>query len=459
MLRRIPLILLMAVAIPSFTTVKGPAKKTFIEVGISKVEITPEVPMRLSGYGSRTDVYDSVGQKLWAKALVIGSDDEMPVVMITMDLVGFTAAMAERLSRKLAETAGIERENIAFMATHTHTGPEAGALVNIFGSHMPGEHIGQIVAYIDQLETKLEQLVWDALNNRQPSLVHVGKGSAGFAMNRRVLKDGKWAGFGETPDGPVEHDLPLIHVTDDKGKTRALLLNYACHGTTLTGEHNFVHGDWMGSAQEKLERLFPGAVAMVSIGCGADSNPSPRGQMTNVEQHAQEVASEVDRIIRKTKMSPVTMVPRTGFEYITLTFDKVPGHQEFIGLAKENNAAGLYARNSLETIARGGTIPSTYEYPIQVFSFGQELTMLFMGGEVVVDYIHRLKKEFNNPDLWVNAYANDVTCYVASERLYDEGGYEVDGSMWYYNKPSRFVKTTEDTIISQMLNLYEKVRK
>ena len=442
----------------SVTVFANPDKKTFIEVGVAKVDITPDAPMRLSGYGSRTEVYDSVEQKLWAKAMAIGSDDQEPVVLITMDLVGFTAAMAERLSGKLAQTVGIERKNIAFMATHTHSGPEAGALVNIFGNHMSGEHIGQIVAYIDGLERKLEQLIWDALTNRQASLVYVGKGSAGFAMNRRVLKEGKWITFGETPDGPVEHDLPLIHVTDEKGKTRGLLINYACHGTTLTGENNFVHGDWMGSAQAMLESKYPGAVAMVSIGCGADSNPTPRGVLNNVEQHAGEISTEVERIINKTKLTPMTVIPKTGFEYITLTFDKVPDHQEFMELAKGQNAAGLYARNSLETIARGGTIPSTYEYPIQVFSFGEELTMLFMGGEVVVDYVHRLKKELNNPNLWINAYANDVTCYVASSRLYDEGGYEVDGSMWYYNKPSRFVKETEDTIVSKIMSLYEKVK-
>ncbi|MDH5603761.1 MAG: neutral/alkaline non-lysosomal ceramidase N-terminal domain-containing protein [Cyclobacteriaceae bacterium] len=459
MKRTILLLFLMAATMLSMAKVIEIPGKNFVDVGISKVDITPEVPMRLSGYGSRTEVYDSVGQKLWAKAMVMGSDEEAPVVMISMDLVGFTAAMAERLSKKLAETAGLPRENIAFMATHTHSGPEAGALVNIFGNHMSGEHIGQIVAYIDLLEKKLEQLVWDALNNRQPSLVYTGKGAVGFAMNRRVLKDGKWTGFGETPDGPVEHDLPLIHVTDGKGKTRAMLINYACHGTTLTGEHNFVHGDWMGSTQVNLEKLYPGAIALISIGCGADSNPTPRGKTEHVEAHAGEVTREVERLIQKTKLREITRVPKTGFEYITLTFDKVPDHQEFIVQARENNAAGLYARNSLETIARGGSIPATYEYPIQVFSFGGELTMVFMGGEVVVDYVHRLKKELNNQDLWVNAYANDVTCYVASQRMYDEGGYEVDGSMWYYNKPSRFVKETENTIISRILMLHEKVTK
>ena len=31
--------------------------------------------------------------------------------------------------------------------------------------------------------------------------------------------------------------------------------------------------------------------------------------------------------------------------------------------------------------------------------------------------------------LWINAYANDLPCYIASRRIYPQGGYEVDRSM------------------------------
>ena len=44
-----------------------------VEIGVSRIDITPEHPVRLTGYGNRTNVFDSVEQKLWAKALVLGS--------------------------------------------------------------------------------------------------------------------------------------------------------------------------------------------------------------------------------------------------------------------------------------------------------------------------------------------------------------------------------------------------
>ncbi len=32
----------------------------------------------------------------------------------------------------------------------------------------------------------------------------LGAGTVGFAANRRVLKKGKWVGFGVNPNGPVD---------------------------------------------------------------------------------------------------------------------------------------------------------------------------------------------------------------------------------------------------------------
>ena len=76
--------------------------------------------------------------------------------------------------------------------------------------------------------------------------------------------------------------------------------------------------------------------------------------------------------------------------------------------------------------------------------------MVFLPGEVVVDYSIRLKEMFDAERLWINAYANDLPCYIASRRLYDEGGYEVDRSMYYYGKPTRLTKDTEELVLDEV---------
>jgi hypothetical protein len=74
-------------------------------------------------------------------------------------------------------------------------------------------------------------------------------------------------------------------------------------------------------------------------------------------------------------------------------------------------------------------------------------------GEVVVDYALRLKKEYDPARLWVNAYANDVPCYIPSKRVWTEGGYEGGDAMIYYDRPVRFNDATEELIISAVHDL------
>ena len=66
----------------------------------------------------------------------------------------------------------------------------------------------------------------------------------------------------------------------------------------------------------------------------------------------------------------------------------------------------------------------------------------------------RLERELDASRLWVNAYTNNVSFYVASQRMIPEGGYEVDRSMVYYGHPAPFASQTEDTNIRAVLALF-----
>src|SRR5436853_1954975 len=86
-------------------------------------------------------------------------------------------------------------------------------------------------------------------------------------------------------------------------------------------------------------------------------------------------------------------------------------------------------------------------YTVQRWSVGYQLSLVFLPCEVVVDYALRLKRELDPGRLWVNAYANDAPCYIPSERVLREGGYEGGDAMIYYDRPTRFRPGLEDRII------------
>lgn len=264
-----------------------------IQVGVGRVNITPDESIRLSGYGGRTSLPTGAAGQLWAKAIAIGQGEET-VLFVTLDLIGVPAWLKKEVIEKL----DMPEAQIAMCAKHTHSGPHLkNVLGPIFMADIPPDDWAGIERYSAALGAKVVRACRDALANREKGQLHWTQGEAGFAGNRRVLENGTWTGFGIQADGPVGHSLPVLKVSNQEDELLALLTNYACHCTTLGGDMNQYHGDWAGEVQRLLEERHPGTTAMIAIGCGADANPNPRGSMNEVLQHGKSLADEVDRII------------------------------------------------------------------------------------------------------------------------------------------------------------------
>ena len=58
------------------------------QAGAAKVNITPELPIWLSGYAARDKPATTKHDDLWAKALVIQDAAGHHAVLVTMDLIG-----------------------------------------------------------------------------------------------------------------------------------------------------------------------------------------------------------------------------------------------------------------------------------------------------------------------------------------------------------------------------------
>ena len=294
-----------------------------------------------------------------------------------------------------------------------------------------------------------------ALDDLQPATLAYGIGKAGFAANRRELTNGRWSGFGVQPDGPVDHSVPVLRINAPGGALRGVVFNYACHCTTVGGNYYQINADWAGYAMGQLEANHAGAIALCTIGCGADANPNPRGTVEMSQMHGQELATEVERVLGET-LKPIDANPDARFDYAALSFD-LPTREELeTRLGESNPQTRRHAQRMLKVYEEKGRLPATYPVPIQSWKFGDQLTMVFLGGEVVVDYAFRLKKAFDDPNLWVTAYSNDVLGYIASERMRTEGGYEYDRSGIYYSLPGPWASGSEDLFVRRIVDLVKE---
>lgn len=427
-------------------------------VGVAELDVTPDYPVRLSGFGGRRDESAGVTQRIWAKAMVFrdragdsGTEEVNgaerlgpPFVLVTVDNLGIPDEMVRQVAGRLAD-AGVALERLAVTATHTHTAPMlTGVAPTLFGTPIPPDHQARIDRYTRELTDHLERVIRMALGAVRPARVAWGIGQVGFAKNRR------------TADGPVDHDLPVLAVYADRDEGGAdpdpvaVYFTYACHCVTLS--HNEISGDWAGYAQERVEAAFPGAIAMGSIGCGADQNPNSGVTGDRVEIAAaqgQEIADETERV-EAAGLEPLTAALATRYERISLPFDSLPTRDEWEARAARQDAIGYHARVNLERLDRGEPLQTELDYPVQTWLFGDQLAMVFLPGEVVVDYALRLKREFDRNRLWIHAYANDAPCYIPSERILREGGYEGGGAMVYYDRPTRLAPGVEKAIVDSV---------
>ncbi|MBN1422169.1 MAG: neutral/alkaline non-lysosomal ceramidase N-terminal domain-containing protein [Planctomycetes bacterium] len=422
-----------------------------VKIGVAAVDITPEGPIWQAGYAARTKPSEGVEQPIFVKAIAFEDSRGARAVIVTSDVIGLHRELADAIAARIRDALGIPRERVILSSSHTHSGPVLhGSTLEMYD--MNAEQREAVAAYTKRFEEKAFDVARKAVESIATGTIAFGSGEAHVAVNRRAFSpNGVYIGV--NPLGPVADEVPVLAARDAKGDVRGLLFGYACHGTTLGGDCYRIGGDYMGFAQTYLELAHPDATALYAPGCGADANPHPRGALAHARQHGLAVAGAVADVASH-PMAPVRGPITCAFRLIDLAFAEPPTKEEFAErLESTNPHIRRHARRMLDIIEKDGALPRTYPYPVQVWRFGRDLTVVALGGEVVVDYALRIERELAPRKVWVIAFSNDVCGYIGSTRVLFEGGYEADDSTIYYQLPCRWANDVEDRIIRAVREL------
>src|ERR1700689_4866451 len=103
--------------------VAAPQNENLREVGVAKIDVTPNFPVRLNGYYGRNAEATNAEQHIFAKALAIGRDKEGPAILLTLDNCILPRAVRDEVVEYLHSKAKIEPDRIAVCVSHTHTAP------------------------------------------------------------------------------------------------------------------------------------------------------------------------------------------------------------------------------------------------------------------------------------------------------------------------------------------------
>ncbi len=379
------------------------------KAGAASVKITPGRPLHMAGYAARKEPAEGTEQDLFAKAIAIEDADGNRVVFITLDLIGVIEELRTAVAAQVEEKCQLPPQALLMNASHTHCGPAYGR--------------DDAKDYIESLQKTLVELVGQSLERLQPATLSYSFARASVAMNRRTPTATGYRNH-PNPNGPVDHTVPVLSIRNpDDGALRAVVFGYACHNTTM-GFRKWL-GDYAGYAQEYFEKDHPGVTALFMMGCGGDQNPYPRSELKYAQRHGRTLATAVQAALEVNQ--------------------RTLRHQRVLKGP---------LRWALETVDLEFTTPDRpdFPYPVQVIRFGDDLTLIALGTEVVVDYSLRLKRELSKPDgpaIWVAGYSNVYSGYIPSRRVLLEGGYEARSRPW---KPS-----LEERIVGKVHELVERL--
>lgn len=428
--------------------------------GVADVCITPDGSYWMAGYASRNSPSEGTLQDLYAKAIALDDADGSRLVIVTMDLIVIPKDLAEAVYRRVEEKYGVPKSRVLLNCSHTHTGPEVRATrADVYS--IPGVYVEKIREYASRLEDHLVDIVGQAIENQRPANLTISEATATFAVNRRNNREADVPTLRKEQNlvGPVDHAVPVMRVTGGDGKIIAILFGYACHNTVLS--LNETSGDYAGVAQHSIEKRYPGAQAMFVMGAGGDQNPLPRREIKYVHEHGEALAAAVERALAAPQR-PIRGPLRVARGEAEVQFQPHEDRPTLEELAKSSNRYQRWKANFvLGELDAGHELSRDYEVPVQVIAFGEDVLMVAIGGETVVDYALRLKKQYaeeNGPLVWVAGYSNEVFGYLPSLRVLREGGYEGGGAMMYTEFPGPFTETVEQQMFDAIERLVQEIR-
>jgi neutral ceramidase len=364
-----------------------------------------------------------------------------------MDLIAISRDIGSAVAAHALQAHGLSRERLLLSASHSHYGPEIRPDKAEFFK-IPPEFAAKIEPYGRWLTQALIGLVDRALGSLEPVELFARQTKADFASNRRPVNHG------------VDHDVPILEARDDAGIVRAVVFSYACHNTSLDPMDGQYSGDWAGFAQSQLEEQHPGTTALFVTGAAADQNPDPRYQVELSRQYGAQLADAVHASLAGDGIA-IEDGLAVAYAEAPLPFEPLPSKAQLeANLATDDEPLKTKARYLLRAMDEGRAFPRTYPCPVHVVRLGRQLLLVAIGGEPVIDYAHRIKREFATvaPIVWVAGYCNDMFGYVPTRAVLAEGGYEGGRSVLWSALPMPFAAETEDRVMDAVRRLVDKVK-
>ena len=405
-----------------------------MQVGTSRIDITPPEGVPMGGYVARTKGAEGVHDPLFARALVL-DDGERRVAIVGADLCAIDVAAARSVRERIEEQTGIPPDHVMVALTHTHSGP-------LIATRRIGE---RSVAYLESVQEKLVEAAVAAASDLVPCRVGTGRGKVYLGVNRRErTKDGRVV-LGTNPGGYASPYSHVLAIAKEQGGPLGVVFTCGAHPVVLDPGNMKISGDYAGVAERVVEGHYGDeAVALFALGFAGDVDV----------QHGKRNFDEVESF--GTALGRAVLEEIKGIEYasdlslgahsmvVPLPLESPPplADAQRILFDERQKMSGLFGRGgddveihrrramvewASELVRLAGEERDDYtaDLELQVITVGST-ALLALSAEVFAEYGKDLDELSPFEHTFPISNANGDIGYLPTAAAFDEGGYEVE---------------------------------
>lgn len=444
-----------------------------IKVGVSETVITPPNPIgfRMAGYDRGTNTSTGVHDDLYARALVVESEDGTSSAMITVAVVNMSELVMDQIRSGVNRETGIPFKNVIVSSTHTHSGPVMGNLED---------------AYIKFFIGRAVQSAVNAWKSRVAGKIGTGSVDVfGMAMNDRRMEHG---GVHSDPEAAV------IKVENEQGKLLGVFFIYGCHPSALDLHNLKFTEDWPYFTIKGIKESLPkGVIVGYFQSAQGDAKVGYQAELSAVGAYMQgirsfEFAEKKGLILSDAVLKVLPAIKTSSDLAVKVSYDKfqIPVRTTFpythaeallwqeqaqktlaekeklvLYYPKDAEGAENYKKAARDLVAKGSigkTIgprtldkykvdlwlatqavnqskrieslppnPPPFLMPMQALRIGNTVFVTFPA-EVFTEIGLEVKHRSPFPDTFILGVAGGFGGYIATAAEYIEGGYAVNGS-------------------------------
>jgi len=399
---------------------------------VVKVDITPKSPQWLLGYGPRksTGVLDPIYHRVLAM-----DDGREQFYLVSTDLCLFSPGLYDEVAAELKKQSGIDTRQFWWSVTHTHSAPEIGPH-GVYDALLKGRSDHEWDReYTEQVKTSLISAVQQAKAKLEPARLQTGVGFSAANINRRAMDVDKKVTLGLNPDGPVDRQIGLIRLERPDGSTLGLVVNYAIHGTVMSGKNELISGDAPGVVASYVEEKLGATVLFVN---GAAGNMAP---VYSVYPDAKSGHLSQFRVLLGDRILQANSRLAAGTRDVTIRADQI-----FVDSPLKPSLTWPEELSRYSRVDNGGT--RLVRLPVRFLKMNE--TFVWAAPvELFSEIATNIRNRSPFPQTFYFGYTNGWFGYLPTAAAFDEGGYEPTTSV--------FTKAAEQDLTSQVLTFVQGV--